>query len=299
MTGQALQSPPIVLTTDFGLSDAFVGVMKGVILTINPQAALIDLTHGIPPQDLWQGAFVLGVNHSYFPAGAIHVAVVDPGVGTDRRALVLETPTARFVAPDNGLLSEVVKAHLPTPASESGYSSPVPLPPFLRAYELANPRYRLNPVSNTFHGRDLFAPAAAYLSLGVPPEEMGPPVSDIVYHPLPAPLVAMARVSGEVVYIDRFGNLVTNIPEADVIIAGGNTRAATVSIERRTIPGLSHTFHDADPNANTEAPYQPDNLPLLALFGSNGYLEIALRDGNAAHVLGLGVGQPVQVTFNS
>lgn len=299
MTGQTFNSPPIVLTTDFGLSDAFVGVMKGVILNINPAAAIIDLTHDVGPQDLRQGAFVLGVNHPYFPAGAIHVAVVDPGVGTARRALVLETPTARFVAPDNGLLSQVVKAHLPASSAESRPFGEVSLPPTLKAWELAHPQYRLNPVSSTFHGRDVFAPAAAYLSLGLAPEELGPPVSEIVYHTLPEPLVGLGRVSGEVIYIDRFGNLITNIPPADVLLAGGNVHPPTVGIGRRSIAGISQTFHDANADSNGDALAQPDGLPLVALFGSNGYLEIAVRDGNAAQTLDLGVGEPVEVTFNT
>ena len=295
MTGLSQLLPPIVLTTDFGLSDAFVGVMKGVILNINPHATIVDLTHEIGPQDLRQGAFVLGVNHSYFPRGAIHVAVVDPGVGTNRRAIVLETPDAKFVAPDNGLLSEVVKVYLERTVPIERYSPTVPLPPTLKAYELANTRYRLTPVSNTFHGRDIFSPAAAYLSLEVPTEDMGPSVSDIVYLPLPKPLVSMGRVWGEVIYVDRFGNLITNIPEADVLIAGGNAHTPMVSISRHTISGLSQTFHDD----NAQVPAQPDGLPLVALFGSNGYLEVAVRDGNAARALGLSVGAPVSLSIGS
>ncbi len=295
MTGPTPLLAPIVLTTDFGLSDAFVGVMKGVILNINPYATIVDLTHEIGPQGLRQGSFVLGVNHSYFPQGAIHVAVVDPGVGTSRKAIVLETPEAKFVAPDNGLLSEVVKGYLETTASVKRYSPTVPLPPTLKAYELANRQYRLTPVSSTFHGRDIFSPAAAYLSLGIRPEDMGPSVSDIVYLPLPKPLVSMGRVSGEVIYIDRFGNLITNIREADVLIAGGNEHTPTVSIDRRRISGLSQTFHDD----NAQVPTQPDGLFLLALFGSNGYLEVAMRDGDAARALGLSVGAPVSLSFGS
>ena len=179
MTVSNTGSSPIVLTTDFGVSDAFVGVMKGVILRINPGATIIDLTHDIGPQDLRQGAFVLGANHSYFPQGTIHVAVVDPGVGTSRKAMVLRTPLATFVAPDNGLLSEVVRPYLESGGPRNATTSTVQLPPGLRAWELQNPDYRLNPVSNTFHGRDIFAPAAAHLSLGVSPSEMGPGLSEI------------------------------------------------------------------------------------------------------------------------
>ena len=293
MTGPTASVPPIVLTTDFGLSDAFVGVMKGVILNINPHATIIDLTHDIGPQDLRQGAFVLGVNHTYFPLGSIHVSVVDPGVGTSRRAIVLETPAAKFVAPDNGLLSEVVKPYLDSIESVTSPASTISLAPSLRAYELTNPSYRLSPVSSTFHGRDVFAPAAAYLSLGVAPEEMGPPVSQIVYNPLPEPVVGEDRLVGEVVYIDRFGNLITNIKRSKAMDERADLEGAIVEIGSHQIHGLSATFHDAINNAQT----QPNDLPLVALFGSNGYLEVAIRDGNAASTLELGVGASASLTF--
>ena len=277
------------------MSDAFVGVMKGVILRINPHATIIDLTHDIGPQDLEQGKFVLGANHPYFPPGSIHVAVVDPGVGTARKPIVLETPSATFVAPDNGLLSEVVKEFLEGPAETGENPQSVPLPPNLRAWELANPRFRIKPPSNTFHGRDIFAPAAACLSMGVKAEEMGQPVSSLVYRPLPVPVSQGMAVYGEVIYVDRFGNLITNITSGST--AGLSVEPASVRVEigGREIHGLSRTFHDV---AGEFRP-QPDGLPLVALFGSNGYLEVAVRDGNAAASLTLAAGAKVRVSFDS
>jgi S-adenosylmethionine hydrolase len=292
-------TPPIVLTTDFGLADAFVGVMKGVILNINPQAVIIDLTHEIQPQDLRQASFVLGTNYSYFPSNTIHVAVIDPGVGTQRRALLLVTPTARFLAPDNGLLSHVIKGYLAAPAvppaapfapeipEAPGQPVRIPVPPGLAAYELTNPRYWLHPVSNTFHGRDVFAPSAAYLALGVPAQTLGTPVADLVYQPAPEPFfqgdAVKGTVRGEVIYTDRFGNLITNIPTDSL-----PDKPVAVEIGRHRISGLSLTFHGSK-SGFSPAP--------VALIGSNGYLEIAVRDDNASRVLGLGLGEPVRVVF--
>ena len=286
--------PPIVLTTDFGLSDAFVGVMKGVILNINPQAAIIDLTHDIQPQDVGQASFVLGVNCPYFPPDTIHVAVVDPGVGTERRAVLLVTPTAKFLAPDNGLLSHVLKDYLAASPDRSALESAarpghIPLPPGLTAYALTNPRYRLNPVSNTFHGRDVFAPAAAHLSRGMAPPRLGEPVTDLLWQPSPEPTRQGNELVGEVIYADRFGNLITNIPAAELPAGDSNAAPVMVAIGPRRISRLSRTFHDADADADS----------LIALIGSNGYLEIAVPDGNAAQVLGLGVGAPVRVQGGS
>ena len=292
-------TPPIVLTTDFGLADAFVGVMKGVILNINPQAVIIDLTHEIQPQNLRQGSFVLGTNYSYFPSNTIHVAVIDPGVGTQRRALLLVTPTARFLAPDNGLLSHVIKGYLaalPVPPAAPplleipeapGQPVRIPVPPGLAAYELTNPRYWLHPVSNTFHGRDVFAPSAAYLALGVPAQTLGTPVADLVYQPAPEPFfqgdAVRGTIRGEVIYTDRFGNLITNILTDSL-----PDKPVAVEIGRHRISGLSRTF---------QGPKSGFSPAPVALIGSNGYLEIAVRDDDASRVLGLGLGEPVRVVF--
>ena len=299
MTSLPDASPPIVMTTDFGLSDAFVGVMKGVILRINPHATIIDLTHDIQPQDLQQGAFVLGVNYSYFPTGSIHVSVVDPGVGTDRRAVVLEIPEATFVAPDNGLLSEVIKPHLPGEQLQERLADGVPgrisLPDSLTAYELTEERYRLEPVSNTFHGRDVFAPAAAHISMGVSPAAMGPRIDNLVFRPLPDPTRTGDILAGEVIYVDRYGNLITNISRADLRVADENAAGTTVEIAGRQIEGLSRTFHDEGAGAVR----QPGGFPLVALFGSSGHLEVAVPDGNAAQLLSAGTGAPVRFTLSS
>lgn len=293
MTGNAQVSRPIVLTTDFGTSDAFVGVMKGVILSINPNATILDLTHEIGPQNLRQGAFVLGTSHSYFPHGAIHVAVVDPGVGTDRRPVVLETPTATFIAPDNGLLSEVVKEHASVDALNSVQDGVMPLLPPLRCWELSNSRYQRHPVSNTFHGRDIFAPAAAHVSLGLEPEALGPAVPGLIYRPLSGPSLKADLVVGEVIYVDRFGNLVTNVLGTSLPQPGAGSFMVTVEIGQHRIAGLSRTFHAE----SFEKGDRPDDLPLLALVGSNGYLEIAVCDGNASQYLGFGVGEEVRVSL--
>ena len=272
--------PPIVLTTDFGLSDPYAGVMKGVILSINPDAILIDLTHQIQPQNIRQGSFVLAASHRFFPESSIHVAVVDPGVGTDRRAVLLVTPTARFLAPDNGLLSGVLGDYLDTPPLNA---ERVNLPSSLTAYHLNNSEYWLHPVSNTFHGRDIFAPVAGHLSLGVPPADLGRPIQDLTWLPTPKPTQDGNYLLGEVIYADHYGNLVTNIPVGEL----GNTGKITVDIKGQKINGLSQTF---------ESPKSDNSEGLLALNGSLGYLEIAVQNGSAAIVLNAGAGETVRVS---
>ncbi len=274
----------ITLTTDFGLSDPFVGVMKGVIYGINPQATVIDLTHQVPPQNRQQGAFVLGSSYRYFPAGAIHAAVVDPGVGTDRRPVLLVTPDARFIAPDNGLLSRVLEPYLTSPPDTPGQT---PLPAEVTAYELTNPACWLHPVSSTFHGRDIFAPAAAHLSLGAAPTNLGEPVTSLVWLPAPRLTRRKGEALGEIIYTDRFGNLIANIGGDVLPELAGPDETLAVEICGRRIIGLSRTFQDV-------SLLQPDGLPLAALIGSSGYLEIAVRDGNAAAALNAGPGTAVR-----
>ena len=274
-----METPPIVLTTDFGLADPYVGVMKGVILGINPHAAVVDLTHHIQPQNVRQAAFLLGTSHRFFPQGAIHAAVVDPGVGTDRRPVLLVTPAAKFIAPDNGLLSEVLTVFLDEPPSQPGR---VFVPDGLEAYHLTNDEYWLYPLSNTFHGRDVFAPVAAHLSLGVPPHDFGPRVHELEWSPIPRPVTHANSVEGEVVYADRFGNLVTNIPVQN--IAGWANVLTEINGVR--INGLSRTFHLPEPAAGETA---------RLIGGSLGYLEIAVPDGNAATALGINAGEPVRI----
>jgi S-adenosyl-L-methionine hydrolase (adenosine-forming) len=274
--------PPIVLTTDFGLADPYVGVMKGVILGINPWAAIIDLTHSIQPQNIMQAAFVMGASWRYFPPGAIHVAVVDPGVGTRRKAVLLITPRASFLAPDNGVLSDVLAQHLDNPPA--GASATVSVPPGCAAYQLAEPSFWRPRVSNTFHGRDIFAPVAAHLSRGEAPAALGPPVAELTYRPSPRPVREGRQVRGEVVYTDHFGNLVTNISESMAIEDG----LVRVEIKGRGIDRLSLTYRDANTAGEGH---------LLALVGSHGYLEIALADGSAARQLPAGTGEVVTLYY--
>ena len=291
--------PPIVLTTDFGTVDAYVGVMKGVILSINPQASIIDLSHQVQPQNLQQAAFLLGASHHYFPSEAIHVVVVDPGVGTQRRILLLVTSTARFLAPDNGVLSQVLLDQLPNPPDQPGWVEgpvSVPVPDNCAVYALSNPEYWRPTVSNTFHGRDIFAPVAAHLSLGVDPAKLGERVEHVTWLPSPEPVQEGEVIRGRVIYQDHFGNLITNIPQR--LLARADR--VTVTIKGESIPGLSRTFHD-EPIQSGPGPSGKSlaGKSLLALIGSHGYLEVAVRDGSAALALSAQVGESVSVHLNS
>ena len=286
-----MTAPPIVLATDFGLSDAYVGMMRGVIHSINPSAHVIDLTHGIGPQDVRHGAVVLVDSHSYFPSGSIFVSVVDPGVGTDRAAILLETPTARFVAPDNGLLTLVCRQHDPS-FGDTDTSASKPVPNQCRAWHLTNPDYWRHPVSNTFHGRDVFAPVAAHLSLGSPPDALGAPTSSIGALALPIPRPDGNTIRGQVIFADSFGNLVTDITVdilAQIGVSPGDQRAA-VTIANHTITGLSRTFHDPPGTGHGN----PSGAGLRALIGSHGRLEIALVNGSSAAALEVHQGEPVK-----
>ena len=274
---------PIVLTTDFGVADPYAGVMRGVILGINPQAQIIDLTHQIRPQNIVQAGFVLGTNYPFFPTGSIHVAVVDPGVGTDRRALLLVTPKASFLAPDNGILSYVIRDYLGQTLGNPGLIS---LPSGLTAYSLTASQYWLHPVSKTFHGRDIFGPVAAHLSLGVEPNRFGQPVNQVLWLPISQPAVKCAAITGEVIYADHFGNLVTNIPEK----ALRNSGFVQVEIKGRRISRLSQTFHPGEGSGEET---------LVALVGSHGYLEVAVPNGSAAGTLGADIGTLVYVTVSA
>ena len=287
-----MNGPILVFTTDFGLTDSYAGVMKGVALGINPELRLIDLTHQVAPQNVSQGAFALGVSFHYFPPSAIHVAVVDPGVGTARRPILLITPHGSFVAPDNGLLSRVLAEYLPDPPVHPGT---VELPPTVRAFHLTNPGYWLQPVSSTFHGRDVFTPAAAHLSLGVAPELLGEPTAELAWLPLPQPRVTPEGIRGEIIYSDVYGNLISSIPATLL----ENQNLSEVRIRGRAIPRLSRTFLDIAEGASTDIAEGASTPDLVALFGSHGYLEVAVPNGSAAAVLSAGPGEPVTVSFAS
>ncbi len=254
----------ITLLTDFGLQDPYVGIMKGVIFGLCPEVRIVDITHGIPPQDVRAAAFVLAESVRYFPAGTVHCAVVDPGVGSSRAVLAAEAGGHLFTAPDNGILDMVFEQH-----------------PDHRVHEITDPDCFLKKISQTFHGRDKFAPAAAHLALGRSPELMGPPVSDPVRLKVHRPAVETDKITGEIIYIDRFGNGVTNIGH-DLIDSRG---PVTVNTAGQSIPGPVNSYMDAD----RKSP--------LAIIGSFGRLEIAVREGNAAEQLGLKTGERVDVSF--
>lgn len=258
----------ITLVTDFGGSDPFVGMMKGVILGINPDAVVVDLCHATRPYDPSEAAFALLTAYRYFPKGTIHVAVVDPGVGSPRRPILVACDGHLFVGPDNGLLAPL--------AEKAG--------PFnVRA--ITATRYFLQPVSATFHGRDIFAPVAGHLSLGAEPAEFGEPIDDYIRLalPRPAPFGACA-IRGEVLYVDRFGNLVTNIARADLepLAAGDPISALLVQVADRQVPIVAY-YGQVQPGSPG------------ALIGSADYLEIFVNQGDASRLLRLGRGSEVVV----
>jgi S-adenosyl-L-methionine hydrolase (adenosine-forming) len=234
--------------------------MKGVIATRAPGVPVVDVTHGIPPQAVLAGALVLRAAAPYFPAGAVHVAVVDPGVGTARRAIAVETDAAAFVGPDNGVLG------LAAPADR-----------VRRVVELADERFFLSPRSRTFDGRDVFAPVAAAIATGTALATLGPERPDMVRVGLPPIVRDGKRLRAEVVYVDHFGNLATSVQAADA----GTVRA--IEVAGRTIAGLAPTFGDGAPGE------------LVAIANSWGLIEIAARGGSARDVLGVGSGAPVTV----
>ena len=258
----------ITLTTDFGQRDPFVGIMKGVILSICPTARLVDLTHDLEPQDILGGCLALEAAVPFFPAGTVHLVVVDPGVGSARRAIALRAGGGYLVGPDNGVLTGVL-----TPALErSGWT----------AVALTAAEYRLPEVSRTFHGRDIFAPAAAYLAAGIPLERLGPTLTDPVRLPLPGCRLEGDALVGEVLAADRFGNLITSIPAARLPeIPGRGTPA--IEMAGRLLGGLVDSYLDAG-----------DDEPAVVI-GSTGRLEIFVKSGSARTRLGAGRGTPVRV----
>jgi S-adenosyl-L-methionine hydrolase (adenosine-forming) len=272
----------ITLTTDFGLRDAYVGAMKGVMADIAQEAQFIDITHEIPPHDVQHAAYVLWSALPYFPASVVHLVVVDPGVGTQRRAVAAETPWGLMVGPDNGVFSYVWAS---APAS--------------CVVSLVNARYHRSEVSHTFHGRDIFAPAAAHLAAGVPLLELGPEIEDPILLPDPAFALESGRILGEVLAIDHFGNAVTSIGRlrwmGDTLIVDGvfgdveafAFRASEVRLisAGQVIEGIRSTYGGVAPG------------DALALIGSTGMLEIAVNQGHGASVLDLSVGDSVEVQF--
>ena len=266
----------ITLTTDFGSEDAYAAAMKGVIMGINPRAIIVDISHSVRPQDVAQGAFVLSTVYPFFPDGTIHIVVVDPGVGSQRRAIILKTRTAVFVAPDNGVLSYV--AHHALPGRCRSGTALEELPAGWEAFEITNPRLWRHPVSSTFHGRDIFAPTAAHISIGVPFEEFGRATDSINVFPIPQPEVLEGGdLMGHVLHIDRFGNIITDVQRRDI-----SPEEFCLEVAGQRIQSLSRTYDEAN--------------GLLAIIGSSGYLEIALKNGSAARFLGARIGDGLRIT---
>lgn len=265
---EAPRTPAIItLTTDFGVGSRYVAAMKGVILSINPQAQIIDLSHAVPPRDIRAGAIVLAETARWFPPGTIHVAVVDPGVGSKRRVVYAHIGTQQFVGPDNGVLSRL--ALLDRPSKIIG---------------VAEPQYWLPEVSRTFHGRDIMAPVAARLSLGLAPEKLGPSIKQLVELPWAEVQQVSNRIEGEVIEVDSFGNLITNITRAMLDgVPGGDS--VIITCEDHETQGIYATFSDQPP------------MTLMAHVGSTGRLELAIVDENASAMLGVKVGTPVRVSW--
>jgi len=249
----------IALITDFGLKDWFVGTMKGVIQKIAPDTSVIDLTHGIPAGDIRAGAFALAAASQYFPSGTIYVGVVDPGVGGERAGLIIETENGYFIGPDNGLFSYALRGER-----------------LKSIRKIQNPRFQLANVSQTFHGRDVFAPVAAHISRGVPLSQFGTRVHDFEQLDWPEIKITATGLRGQVVYIDHFGNAITNVTGSSVL----NSGAQKIRVGQKLVP--------IEPSYAAVKAGKP-----VAVIGSSGLLEIAINSGNAAKSLKLKIGSSV------
>ena len=317
---ERIERPPVItLTTDFGHYDGYVGTMKGVIHTLVPDAKVVDISHEIGPQQIQEGAFIIYRAYRYFPAAAVHVAVVDPGVGSERRPIALSTRHGIFVGPDNGIFTYVLRAEM-TPAEDHevlsgpawaggmwgvapnwagdepkgkrrrvGFEEGEPDAP--RAYHLSNSDFWLPNVSSTFHGRDIFAPVAAHLASGAHPERVGQRIGldSLVTLPIGAPRVhrvgKTATVVGQIVHLDRFGNIITNLPERLLAPLLEGAPSTVVEVAGHSITGLGSAYTDVG-----------EGEP-VAMFGSERLLEVAVRNANAAHRMKVRVGDPVRIVI--
>ena len=255
----------ITLLTDFGEKDGFVGTMKGVILSINPKTVIVDISHEIPAQDIEAGAFVLNGSYRYFPSGTIHVVVIDPGVGSDRKILAVQSADYFFIAPDNQVLKYIFHS------SET-----------LTVVEVLNKQFFLNKISRTFHGRDIFAPIAAHLSTNVGIKQLGQKTRKYDRGIIHQPKITGSNINGKIVYSDKFGNLISNIP-AELI----DKPISFIQIGSTILNRVSNSYTEVDMN-------EP-----LAIIGSSGYLEIAIRNGNAKRQLLLDRGTKVTIEYQS
>lgn len=275
-------SPPITLTTDFGHADGYVGAVKGAILSVNPEANIIDISHSIEPQNILQAAFILSATYRYFPKQAIHMAIVDPGVGSERSGIIFRTHSAFFVAPDNGILSYVIDDlfHVESraPTEHTHGLREIVFKTGVELIAITDPRFWRHPVSPVFHGRDIFAPVAAGLSLGISLYEFGEKISSLHVLPVPKPILDPdGNLVGRVLHIDRFGNLITNIKSEDL-----PGKDVMIEVSGCCIEGVSS--------------YYAQKEGIMAIAGSSGYLEVSLRGGSACDFLGAIVGDEVRVT---
>lgn len=262
--------PIITLTTDFGLNDHFVGTIKGVILDIVPEAEIVDISHAVQPFDVLDGALAIAQSYAYFPVGTVHMVVVDPGVGTARRPIIVSTDRHHFVAPDNGVLSLVY-------AREER----------VRARHVTAGHYFLQPISSTFHARDIFSPIAAYLAKGVDPEKFGDEISDFTRFNAPKPKpVDEKTMRGVVLKVDRFGNLITNITPQDFPALFEASRPPfKITVGQREVTEIHANYAEGEPNE------------IFGILGSMGYLEIAANRAAAAQLAGAGKGSEIIIVL--
>lgn len=257
-----MAAPVIALITDFGWKDGYVGAMKGVILSINPSCQIIDVAHEIEAHDIVGAALVLESVYSYFPPRSIFLVIVDPGVGGSRKGIVVKAADKFLVGPDNGVFSLVLQGCA------------------FEAYEIAEERYMLPKVSSTFHGRDVFAPVAAHLTIGVRPEQVGPRLdpTELKFIPMPMPEKHGRETVGQVIYVDRFGNLITNLRYEDL-----REEEVIIEVEGEEIQEIKRTYEDGSPGE------------VIALWGSHGRLELAIREQSLKNIKGWSVGTQVKV----
>jgi S-adenosyl-L-methionine hydrolase (adenosine-forming) len=264
-----LARPIVTLTTDYGTNDHLVGVMKGVILSINPDVTVVDITHGVIAHDILDGALTIGQAYKYFPAKTIHVVVVDPGVGTERRPILVAGDQHYFVAPDNGVLSSVYDQ------TEA-----------LSVWHIISEHYFRQPVSKTFHGRDIFAPVAAWLSKSWQTSAFGEAITDFTRFAIPKPKTSGNTIRGVVLRVDQFGNLITNLRVEDVPALASADGKCTIKAGSAVVGKMVKTFAEGTSGE------------VIGVIGSSGYLEICVNKTNAARTLGIGRGTEVTVELS-
>jgi len=264
------RKPIVTLTTDFGLNDHFVGTMKGVILGVEPNAQIVDISHSVQAFDVLDGALTISQAYNYFPTGTVHMVIVDPGVGSARRPIIVSSERHHFVAPDNGVLSLVYQRE-----------------ERLHARHITADHYNLQPVSQTFHARDIFSPVAGYLAKGVDPEKFGEEVTDFVRFNAPKPKpVSESTLRGIVLKADRFGNLITNItPEDAPMLFTESAAAFKIVVGKREVTDIKASYSEGAPGE------------VFGILGSMGYLEIAANRASAAQLLGVGKGIDVSIVL--